>query len=509
MKKEYIAEALSGISDRHIAEAAPKKRHFWPIAGAIAAGLALALTVGFWFGGQADNAMDFVSSNNTNGGVQMETPESPLLDELIPVFNPETVCPDKLLATAQYPALLPFPTDQSDYDAWANDHSRWSDARNRLHTAPEGYADNLKAFWQASITQCLTGQGDENGVCSPISLYMALSMLAQVTGGNSQQELLALLGAKNGQQLREQTKLIFENHYENDGMHTSIFANSLWLDDAYEFNTDAVRFLSENCYASIYQGALETPEMNIALKDWLNAQTGGLLQDSIQDLDTMDERTALAIASTVNYRCKWTAEFYEKFNTQGTFHSPEGPQEVTYLNGDAGYAPYYWGEGFSGTYKALDDGSRMWLILPDEGLTPSDLLESGNAMDMILNDENYTNTKQALINLTVPKFDICADLDLTAGLKNLGITQVTDPTAADFSGIESYEQYLYLSTAKQSARVSIDEQGVTGVAFTLMVAPGAGAPPTEIVDLIFDRPFLFVVESGDGLPLFAGIVCNP
>ena len=166
---------------------------------------------------------------------------------------------------------------------------------------------------------------------------------------------------------------------------------------------------------------------------------------------------------------------------------------------------YVWGEDFTATSVALDDGSRMWLILPDEGYTPEDLLASGNALDMIFG-ESYSNKQAVTVNLSLPKFDVSGDLDLMAGLQEMGITQVTDRDQADFSGICSYDQGIYLGSAQQGIRVSVDEDGLTGVAYTILEAPGKGMPSGEEVDFVLDRPFLFVVESGDGLPLFAGIV---
>ena len=348
---------------------------------------------------------------------------------------------------------------------------------------------------------------------------MALSILAQCTEGSSRQQILDLLDAPSMEALAEQATLVFENLYENDGVHTCILANSLWLDDAYEFRKDTAEYISDAFYASVYQGALETPEMNIALKNWLNAQTGGLLEDSIAQLDAMDLQTAVMIASTIHYRCKWSNAFHPDRNTQGVFHSPVGDGTVTYMNGTAAFSPYFWGEDFTATYLSLDDGNRMWLILPDEGCTPEDLLQSGQALDMVINyavygesfknQPVYENQKSVTVNLTVPKFDISADLDLMTGLNQLGITYALNPDQANFGGITPYDQQLYVGSARQGSRVSIDEYGLTGVTYTLIGIPGAGSPPPEEVDLILDRPFLFVVESRDGLPLFTGIVNNP
>ena len=78
----------------------------------------------------------------------------------------------------------------------------------------------------------------------------------------------------------------------------------------------------------------------------------------------------------------------------------------------------------------------MWLILPDEGTTPEELLASGDAMEFLQQDlYTYKNQKSLLINLSVPKFDISSDMELKDQLKVLGITDVFSPGKADFSAI--------------------------------------------------------------------------
>lgn len=66
-----------------------------------------------------------------------------------------------------------------------------------------------------------------------------------------------------------------------------------------------------------------------------------------------------------------------------------------------------------------------------------------------------------------------------------------------------------ISKTQHDVRVVIDEEGVTASAYTLMTEAGAGMPPSEEMDFVLDRPFLFVLDSYDGLPLFAGIVNQP
>ena len=65
-----------------------------------------------------------------------------------------------------------------------------------------------------------------------------------------------------------------------------------------------------------------------------------------------------------------------------------------------------------------------------------------------------------------------------------------------------------MSKAEHAANLSIDEEGVTGAAYTDIGLCGAGMPPEEVVDFVLDRPFLFLVTSRDGSILFAGSVCD-
>ena len=94
-------------------------------------------------------------------------------------------------------------------------------------------------------------------------------------------------------------------------------------------------------------------------------------------------------------------------------------------------------------------------------------------------------------------------------LRALGVTDVFDAGKADFSPLTDKADAIFLSQAKHSARVTIDEEGVVAAAYTVMVACGAALPPDERVEFTLDRPFLFAVTGESGEILFAGIVNTP
>lgn len=491
MKHEKLSEALGGIRDEFIADAAGKRRRF-PWLGAVAAVLAVCLLVGLWPGGEPGNGQLQSGGETTAPNLEGIATEPYYLDALV--------------AAPQYPQLSPYPVDYNsdNHDAW------WHDQRAQ-HDQPDGYADNLQGYFGRLIPQLLQGSEGENVSCSPVNIYMALAMLAETTGGDTRQQLLALLKADSIDALRTQAGYVWNAHYNNDGLSTSILGSSLWLHEDVLFNESTVDTLADSYYASVFRGPLGSAEMNRVLQGWLNEQTGGLLQEQAGNVELAPNST-MAIATTVMYQVQWIDEFREENNTQAVFHGASGDTTETFMNRQLTYGPYYWSDNFGAVYLSLEDGSRMWLLLPDEGVAPETILEEAGAFfaqKPYAYDSGFENQKDVIVNLSLPKFDVASEMDLVEKLKKLGVTDVFEPGVADFSPLILLEDGGYVDQVRHATRVCIDEQGVTAAAFTVIDRCGAGMPPTEEIDMTFDRPFVFYIESQDGLPLFTGIVNEP
>lgn len=487
MKHEKLSNALNEISDSHIAEAAkPKKKVRLSWLGAVAAILVVAILAGMLWRFGSDEPIAPIAPEPVIDAPVDETPH-------IPSFGKQF-----LLAEPNYPKMVKY----AEFNGGA-----WWESQNAQYDQPEGYAGGTEEFFRSSM-QTILDSGTENLVYSPINVYMALAMLAETSGGNSRQQLLQLLGADSIETLRTQAGHMWNAHYHDDGLSTSVFANSLWLDEQLSYEEDTVNTLADSYYASVYRGDLDSEKMNKALQSWLNEQTRGLLKEQVQGVE-MNPYTILALASTVYYNVQWEDDFSEERNTAGIFHAPGGDTEATFMNRILSCGPYYWGEDFGAVALELRDGSRMWLILPEEGHTPTELLESGYALDLVFaNAQDYTEQKDILVNLSVPKFDVVSDMDLIPDLKSMGITEVFDETVADFSPLIAREN-SYIGEINHAARVSINEKGVTAAAYTVIIRDAAAAEIEDKIDFVLDRPFLFVIESRDGIPLFTGIVNEP
>ena len=219
----------------------------------------------------------------------------------------------------------------------------------------------------------------------------------------------------------------------------------------------------------------------------------------------------LALASTVYFQSQWSEKCSSINNTEKPFHTNDGDVTCTFMNKKLAEMNYYWSDNFGAVQLFLENGSSMWFILPDEGKTVDDVLNSGAYMAMITNSETfpYENHKWMKVNLSVPKFDISSSVDLEPALKEMGLTRIFEPFGNDFSTSVNSETPVFLDSINQDTRVTIDEDGVKAASYIILdFGAGAAPPPDEIIDFILDRPFIFAITT-ESIPLFMGTVNNP
>lgn len=400
---------------------------------------------------------------------------------------------------------------EEQYREWS---AQW-DARSKLiETARTPIGD----FSGLVSGEVLSGVDDTNRVWSPVNAYIALAMTAELTGSETQAEILDILGVADTEELRSLVSAVWEQIYEDDGKEISVLANSLWLDDDAEFVQDKMDSIAYNYYASVYQGDLGSEKTNKAMTNWMRNQTGGLLKDRTQKCQLEPEDQVLAIASTIYFQSQWIDQFKASDNTHKIFHAVTDDKEATFMNKKEYHMNYYWGEDYGAVQMHLENGSDMWFILPDEGKTVDDVLTSDEYMGMITRSSNdseeKSNHKWMKVNLSVPQFDVSASVDLKEALQSVGLTKIFEAAQGnDFSPsiIKANESNdpVYLDSINQDTRVKIDEKGVVAASYIEMnFGAGAAMPPDEIIDFVLDRPFVFAITSSQ-IPLFIGTVNTP
>lgn len=387
-----------------------------------------------------------------------------------------------------------------DWDAW------WESYQEK--TADMTDPSALTHWFTTSIPALMQNAGKENRVCSPLNIYMALSMLAAVTGGETRQQILDALGAESLDALQKQAAQLWAENSWDDGLVTSTLANSIWLRDGYNYNSETLQTLGEDFYASAFSGEMGSDAYNNILRDWINEHTGNLLTEQAGKLE-LNADTVLALVSTLYYSASWHDKFSSAATTQDVFHAPNGDVSTDFLHSSDSNTVYY-GDGFSAIGLSLENSGRMWLLKPDEGVDAAELLQNEDTLGFLLANGEWSQTQRAIVNLSLPKFDVSSDLDILDTLAQLGMTDVLDGIKSDFTPLTAANDSLALTQAKHAARVKIDEDGCEAAAYTILgVEATAMMGPEDEIDFTLDNPFVFAITGIDGLPLFVGLVNQP
>lgn len=466
---EKVAEALGYVDEKYVNDAAKrkKKKPYW--LGAVAAVLALVL---FWNMPGITLAVTAKAVSLASGPRQM-----------------------------QHPNMGKY----KDRDAWQADFDKWEAEQKFLSDTSKKALVDLEPFFTTGSAQFLSSQGSENLLWSPINAYIGLSMMTELTAGQSRQQILDLFGASDMDALRRQVGAIWESVYYDRGKEVTTLANSLWLEKGLTYQQDTMDRLAYHYYASVYQGDLGSQKINNAIGAWIHKNTGGFIKNAAKNISLSPE-TVLALYSTIYFKAEWQDQFARRNNTEDVFHTPDGDRSVTFMNKKLAPMNYYWGDKFSAVALELKNGSRMLFILPDEGYTTADVLSDGQYMQMVL-QQNWENEKYMKVNLSVPKFDVNSTINLKNGFQEMGVTDVFDKGAANFSELTG-DVPIFLTAANQSVRMQIDEEGVKAAAYIEFPGAGSAMPPEEMIDFILDRSFVFAITT-ENIPLFVGTINDP
>lgn len=416
------------------------------------------------------------------------------------------------IVEAQYPDMPQLPqydpmSSEKEHAEYQISLKKWeADVLSRMDALTSlGGETALDSFNRTVIRQFLSGSGSENAFFSPLNLFLSFAMTAELTDGNSRQQILDLLEVGDMDQLRALSSALWTANYRDDGNTTAILASSLWIRDDLPYVEETMAQLAETYYASSFAGKMGSELFNRDMQSWMNDQTGGMLEEYANG-HTMDPDALLALITTLYFHAPWDDQFSNNKVVAQTFHGAAEDVETTFMQETMDYNTYYWGDRFGAVQKDFFREGSMWFILPEEGVSMDELLDDPELAEFLGGDwDSWENQTRRTIHLTVPKFDISNELDLISGLKELGVTDIFNSDLADFSPTSTFPAYM--SEIKHAARLSIDEKGCTGAAYTISKIIPLSAPVSQDpITFVLDRPFLFLVESGSGQFLFTGIV---
>ncbi len=356
-------------------------------------------------------------------------------------------------------------------------------------------------------------EGEGNFTVSPVTAYMALSMAAACTAGETREEILSALQTTYAN-LEAQSGALYRSlaaRIEGNGMGQLRPVNSIWLDESVSFREECVETLAQRFYAYVYAAdfAHDNKNANLAVRKFVKDRTKGLIDSDLR----LPKETIFTLVSSLYLKDTWnlfgndlpfTAEQYTFAGTDETF-------STRLLQGYYEHGRAYEGEDFVHFFTETYHGFRLKFFLPKEGHTAAEIFTAENIAEVnAVRDYGADDDEQRIRYYTrclFPEFTAAFDGQIGETLRALGIQKMFDPLLSDFSPLA--EGPVFCNEPTHAAKLKVTKKGIEGAA--VFVIPGAGAPgPDEYEevyqDFVVDREFGFLLTDFDGVPLFSGVV---
>ena len=483
MNGKDMLEWMNDLDDKAVVDAdvtpiRVKKRNGWKIGISVAAGvLAVALLTYVlypYIKGKKDGKPDLSQGSDA----PISQSESAIETQILKVFE---------MAAPVYP-----------------------ESRSLQKTLEKDYA---YAQYYTDITRTvLSDKVGENKVFSPLCMYMSLSMIAETSDGNTRQQILNIMHQPDIESSRESAKSIWLSNYMDNGEDKLLLANSLWTNSGWTYEQSLMDLLASEYFASSFSGDPTDPDYSIAYREWLHDQTDGLLDEYLSGAE-LDPSMVITLVSSVNFSGKWVAPFF--YPEEGVFHGTSGDVTTPFYKSSGGVRTYT-GEHFISADVKLEGNGSVRFILPEEGMTPEQLLEDEELFTFMndadpewdaLEPTRRDPTVMKYPTLVMPLVDFSSGFEMQKYLRKMGVTDAFDNSRSDFTPLSKDGQGgLFISGIEHDARIMIDEDGCRAVAAT-MTSIGYGEP-IFYDQIVLDRPYIVEIVSESGLPIFVGIVNN-
>ncbi|XP_057421644.1 serpin-Z1-like isoform X3 [Lotus japonicus] len=305
---------------------------------------------------------------------------------------------------------------------------------------------------------------NENIVFSPLSLHVALAIMAAGAHGSTLDELLSFLRFDSVDHLNTIfSQVVSAVFSDNDDAappptHRLSFANGMWVDKSLSLTHSFKQLV-----ATHYKATLDSvdfwnkadqvcDEVNL----WVEKGTNGLIKELLSP-GAVDKTTRLIFANALHFKGEWEHKFLARYSYSYRFHLLDGTSVVVPL---------------------------------------------------------MTNDEEQLIRV----FDGFKILGLpykqaSDVLKEFGVVSPFSQRDADFTKmvkVNSPLDALSVESIFQKVFIKVNEQGTEAAAATTLGLRGGGGPPPPGLEFIADHPFLFLIrEDFSGTILFVGQVLNP
>lgn len=348
---------------------------------------------------------------------------------------------------------------------------------------------------------------EKNALVSPISALTALTMTANGAKGDTLKQIETVLGGKTDS-LNEAVGRFIESTEKQSGIS---LANSVWFNKTagLTVNKNFTRKVTDTFGAEIFNENFNGAALQ-KINRWVSKNTDGTINDMLKEIP----KDAVAyLINTVLFDGEWKVPYDElQISENISFTASDGTvRKVTMLNSEENIDTFFSFGKVKGFRKEYTNGCSFVGILPDDGISVEEALDSFTANQfaegIAFRTVEYSSPSPVL-RVHLPKFELECSFKLSNALKKMGMPLAFNSKKADFSDMATCPSgNIYINEVFHNTYISLGEKGTKAGAATIVEMKAESAPVEEkIIDLNFNRPFIYAVCAPDGTPLFMGVV---
>lgn len=350
---------------------------------------------------------------------------------------------------------------------------------------------------------------DQNGntFISPMSVFMALSIVYNGADGQTKEEIAHALQLKEidvNDLNQANTSLMSMLHKNAEQVHLNV-ANSVWLNSNYQFQNSFSKKVNDYFNADVQEIPGTDSQFAKKINEWVKASTNNKI-DQIVD-GPVHQNVAAMLINAIYFKGQWTHKFEKKNTAYRSFYLEDGTKkEVQLMKLDKKLA-YLENNHFQAVSLPYGNNEEMSMnvFLPKDDLNIEDFKK-------LLTNEHWQQWKSGFVNkqgtILLPKFQLAYEVVLNDALQKLGMNEAFT-TNANFSKMIKENDQVFLNEVKQKTVIDVSEEGTEAAAATSVKVKTGGEPSAPFY-MEVNRPFFVAItDNTTGTILFMGTIANP
>ena len=346
-----------------------------------------------------------------------------------------------------------------------------------------------------------------NKMYSPLSIRMALQLLAEGAQDESRQQLDTLLGQYN------------TNKYVPIDGHLG-FGNSVFIRDTYyeKVEKDYINLVKEKYGSEVIKDEFASAKN---INKWIEDKTMGMIKDMLKDNQVANPDVKMIIANALSIDMEWIHGF-DPADTYGQAFTKNDGKEITVQMMHEKFKDdnlsYYVDDKINAVslkLKQYDDIQfDVYAIMPKGDF--DDFVNDFNTakFDELTKKMEVASTQKGGVALAIPRFDYKTKLNLNNDLMALGVENVFSADDAHLYRIVRKETSypLFVSEVLHDSKIEFSEKGVKAAAATVIMLKDSAMPIEEEKPLRieFNKPFIYVIKDNKTNAIwFIGTVFEP